>query len=144
MGHGDVSCTTHPPVKRQVLCNDKHGVGELELLVFTTSLSKVNAADRKHDAVYVQVDSPTFGNMHFVTNVPQFNQVNDDRVKMCCPFFCVTRSNGNDGMSMNAKMSTKEVKIGDATVTVPMIVNTKKLAKGDMVVVHVPAPQSRR
>ena len=37
-------------------------------------------------------------------------------------------------------MSAKEVKIGDATVTVPMIVSTRKIAKGEMAVVHVPAP----
>ena len=140
MGHGDVSCTTHPPVKRQVVCNKLHGVGELGLLAFTTSIGKTKAADLKHDAAYVQVDSPTVGNMHFMANPGAFAAANDDRVKMVCLFFCATRSDGNGGMNMNAKMSAKEVKIGDATVTVPMIVNTKKIAKGEMVVVHVPAP----
>ena len=36
-------------------------------MVFTTSIGKTEAADLKHDAAYVQEDSPTIGNMHFIS-----------------------------------------------------------------------------
>ena len=111
-GHGDISCITQPSAKRQVVCNKMRGVGELELLVFTTSIGKTKAADLKHDAAYVQANSPTLGNMHFITLPGTFAAANDDRAKMVFPLFCATRSDGNGGMNMNAKMSAKEVKIG--------------------------------
>ena len=142
MARGNVSCTTNPASKRQAVCNKMQGVGDLELFAFSTSLAKVKAADRKRDANYVEVKSPTFGTMHFQVGIPAFPATHDDVAKVCCPFFCVTRAESNDGMNLNAKMSAKEVKFGDATVTVPTIVNTKKIAKGEMIVVHMPTPKA--
>ena len=129
MACGDVACTTNPVLKRQVVCNKAHAVNDLELFLFTTNLRTINAGDRKPNADYIEVTSPTFGNFFFTLTPAPSPTSRDTDVKMCCPFFYVQKSDGSGGVVTNAKMATREFQfaLDDVTVKVPMVVNTKKI-----------------
>ena len=85
--------------------------------------------------VYVEVAHPRFGYMSFALKSPPFPCDGDESVKACVPFWCVSRQSE----LQNAKLIMTEVKVFEASVYVPTLTNTKKVAKGDKIV----APESK-
>ena len=119
MHDNGVTVMVAPANRRGVIASKEFAKGELRLMMFSASIRKATKVG--DDTITVKVDGTEIA---FTASAP--HQPSDDATtNSCVPFWYV-----QVGTDVNMKFEAIVVKIGNATVNIPCVVNTKKVEKG--------------
>ena len=121
MHNSGVTVMVSPANQRGVIANKEFAKGELRLMMFSTSIRKATKVDDGN--ITVKVGDTEFA---FAASAPHQPSV-DAPTNACVPFWYV--QGGTDG---NMKTEAIVATIGKATVDIPCVVNTKKVEKGQL------------